>query len=160
MQWWCYGREKCAFVGTTVHRRPNVVWKQTEGASATHWSIWRHDCASGTNGYGRPPLDFVTVSVTTGYDSSQTVHDWVRQFTEGRTSCENKPKEPPPRTNRSEDTIARVEQMVMEDRRLTVRQYLSHIQAAVFHNTLRTGSFKLFKLFKRRFPGFLTILTL
>ena len=27
-------------------------------------------------------------------------------------------------------------------------------------NTLRTGSFKLFKLFKRPFPGFLTILTL
>ena len=27
-------------------------------------------------------------------------------------------------------------------------------------NTLRTGPFKLFKLFKRPFPGFLTILTL
>jgi len=27
-------------------------------------------------------------------------------------------------------------------------------------NTLRTGSFKLFKLFKRPFPGFLTSLTL
>jgi len=27
-------------------------------------------------------------------------------------------------------------------------------------NTLRTGSFKLFKLFKLPFPGFLTILTL
>jgi len=40
MQWWCYRREKCVFVGTTVHRRLNVVWKQTEGASAT----WNPSC--------------------------------------------------------------------------------------------------------------------
>ena len=42
----------------------------------------------------------------------KNVRSWVRQFKEGRTSCENKPKEPPPRTGRSEDMIARVEQMV------------------------------------------------
>jgi len=42
MQWWRYGREKCAFVGTTVHRRPNVVWKQTEGASAA-WNPSRRN---------------------------------------------------------------------------------------------------------------------
>ena len=35
MQWWRYGREKCAFMGATVQRRPKVVWKQPEGASAT-----------------------------------------------------------------------------------------------------------------------------
>ena len=46
----------------------------------------------------------------------------VRQFKESRTSCENNPKEPWPRTSRFEDMIARVEQMVMEDRRLSVRQ--------------------------------------
>jgi len=50
------------------------------------------------------------------------VRSWVRQFKEGRTSCENKPLEPPPRTSRSEEMIARVEQMIMEDRRLTVKQ--------------------------------------
>ena len=33
----------------------------------------------------------------------------VRQFKESRTSWENKPKEPRPRTSRSEDIIARVE---------------------------------------------------
>ena len=27
MQWWRYGREKYAFVGATVQRRPNVVWR-------------------------------------------------------------------------------------------------------------------------------------
>ena len=52
----------------------------------------------------------------------KNVRAWVRQFKEGRTSCENKPKEPRPRTSRSEDMIARLEQMVMEDRRLTVKQ--------------------------------------
>ena len=52
----------------------------------------------------------------------KNLRPWVRQFKEGRTSCENNPKEPRPRTGRSEDLIARVEQMVMEDRRLSVRQ--------------------------------------
>ena len=52
----------------------------------------------------------------------KNLRSWVRQFKEGRTSCENNPKEPRPRTSRSEDLIARVEQMVMEDRRLSVRQ--------------------------------------
>ena len=52
----------------------------------------------------------------------KNVHSWVRQFKEGRKSCESNPKEPRPRTSRSDDMIARVEQMVMEDRRLTVRQ--------------------------------------
>jgi len=47
----------------------------------------------------------------------KNVRSWVRQFKEGRMSCENKPKEPRPRTGRSEDMIARVEQMVMEHRR-------------------------------------------
>ena len=37
-------------------------------------------------------------------------------------SCENKPKEPRPCTSRSEGMIARLEQMVMEDHRLTVKQ--------------------------------------
>jgi hypothetical protein len=53
----------------------------------------------------------------------QNVRSWVRQFTEGRTSCENKPKEPPPRTSRSEDVIARVERKVKEDRRI-LRPYV------------------------------------
>jgi len=52
----------------------------------------------------------------------KNVRSWVQQFKEGRTSCENKPKEPRPRTSQSEDMITRVEQMVMEDHRLTVKQ--------------------------------------
>ena len=37
---------------------------------------------------------------------------------------------------------------------------LAYLGTISFLNTLRTGSLKLFKLFKRPFPGFLTILTL
>ena len=61
----------------------------------------------------------------------KNVRSWVRQFTEGRMSCENKLKEPPPRTSRSEDMIVRVEQMVMEDRRLTVRQIAANAGISV-----------------------------
>jgi hypothetical protein len=47
-----------------------------------------------------------------GIMDMKNVRSWV-QFTEGRTSCEDRPKEPPPRTSRSEDVNARVEQMAM-----------------------------------------------
>jgi hypothetical protein len=43
----------------------------------------------------------------------KNVRLWVQQFKEGRTSCENKPKELRPCSNRSEDMIARVEQLTM-----------------------------------------------
>jgi len=36
----------------------------------------------------------------------KNVRSWVRLFKEGRTSCESNPKEPRPRTSRSEDMIA------------------------------------------------------
>jgi len=36
----------------------------------------------------------------------KNVHSWVQQSTEGRTSCENKLKEPPPCNSQSEDMIA------------------------------------------------------
>src|SRR5215469_4031436 len=42
----------------------------------------------------------------------KNVRSWVQQF-KGRTSCENKPKEPRLRTSRSEDMIARVVMVAM-----------------------------------------------
>jgi len=53
----------------------------------------------------------------------KNVRSWVRQFKECRTSCESKPKEPRPCTSRSEDMIARVKKMVMEDGRFTGETY-------------------------------------
>jgi len=61
----------------------------------------------------------------------KNVRSWVRQFKKSRASCENKPKEPRPRTSRSEDMTARVEQMVMEDRRLTVKQIIANAGISV-----------------------------
>jgi len=64
--WYPCGRLKLCFSlphgyhPNQPHR--NVVWKQTEGVSATHWPIWRQNCASGTNCYGRRPLDCETDS--------------------------------------------------------------------------------------------------
>jgi len=71
---------------------------------------------------GMKPIEIhrqLSQTCSDGVMDVKNVRSWVRQFKEGRTSCENKPKEPRPRTSRSEDMIARVEQMVMEDRRLT-----------------------------------------
>jgi hypothetical protein len=41
-----------------------------------------------------------------GVMAVKNVRSWVRQFKEGRTLCENKLKEPWPRTSQSEDMIA------------------------------------------------------
>jgi len=82
----------------------------------------------------------------------KNVRSWVRQFTEGRT-CENKPKEPSPRTSRSEDMIARVEQMVMEDRRLTVRQIAANASISIGSvDTILPDDLKLRKDYARWVP--------
>ena len=46
-------------------------------------------------------------------------------------SRENKPKEPRPLTTRSEDMIVQVEQMVTEDRQLTVKQIAANASISV-----------------------------
>jgi len=56
-----------------------------------------------------------------GYDSSKKAESRVKK----------RPKEPRPRTCRSGDIIARVEQMVMEDRRLTVKQIAAIVGISV-----------------------------
>jgi hypothetical protein len=86
----------------------------------------------------------------------KNVGSWVQQFTEGRTSCENKPQEPAPRTGRSEDKIARVEQMVMEDRRLTVRQIAANVGTSVGSvDTILHEDLKLQKVSARWVPRML-----
>jgi len=73
--------------------------------------------------HGMKPIEIhqqLSETCNDGVMDVKNVRSWARQFKECRTSCENKPKEPRPRTSRSEDMIARLEQMVMEDRRFTV----------------------------------------
>jgi len=87
----------------------------------------------------------------------KNVRSWVRQFKEGRTSCENKPKEPQPRTSRSEDMIAQVEQMVMEDRRLTVKQTAANAGISVGSvDTILHDNLKMRKVSARWVPRMLT----
>ncbi len=74
---------------------------------------------------GMKPIEIhrhLSKTCSDGVMDMKNVRLWVRHFKEGRTSCENNPKEPWPCTSQSEDMIAGVEQMVMEDRRLSVRQ--------------------------------------
>ena len=66
-----------------------------------------------------------------GVMDMKNVCSWVWEFKEGQTLCENKPKEPWPCTTQSEDMIARVEQMVMEDHRLTVKQIAANASISV-----------------------------
>jgi len=61
----------------------------------------------------------------------KNVRSWVREFTEDRTLCENKLKEPRPYTSQFEDMVVRVEQMVMEHRRLTVKQIAANAGISV-----------------------------
>ena len=87
----------------------------------------------------------------------KNVRSWVRQFKEGRTSCENKPKEPWPHTSRSEDMIVRVEQMVMEDRRLTVKQIAANAGISIGSvDTILHDDLKMRKVSARWGPRMLT----
>jgi len=66
---------------------------------------------------------------------------WVRQFTEGRTSCENKSKEPPPRGTHLAETFRNFRSSCQDGVHRSngypgTGSYLSHSQAAVFHKHL------------------------
>ena len=92
-----------------------------------------------------------------GVTEVRNMRSWVRQFKEGRKSCENKPKEPRPRTSRSEDMIARVEQMVMEERRLTVKQIAAIAGISVGSvDTILHEDLKMRKISARWVPRMLT----
>ena len=71
--------------------------------------------------------------------------------------CENKPKEPQPRTSQSEDMIARVELMVIEDRRLTVKQTAANAGISVGSvDTILHNDLKMRKVSARWVPQMLT----
>jgi len=71
--------------------------------------------------------------------------------------CENKPKEPRPCTTRSEDMIAQVEQMVMEDRCLTVEQIVANASISTRSvDTILHDDLKMRKVFARWVPEMLT----
>jgi len=97
---------------------------------------------------GMKPIEIHQQSSETGNDGVmdvKNVRSWVRQFKEGRMSCENKPKEPRPRTGRSEGMIAHDFRNFSSSCKMVstdptdmpaLAGILFHSQAAVFHNDL------------------------
>jgi hypothetical protein len=72
-----------------------------------------------------------------GVMNVKNVRSWVRKFTEGRTSCENKPKEPPPRGTHLAEKFPQFRVVMQDGVRSSNKyagngSYLSHSQAAVF----------------------------
>jgi histone-lysine N-methyltransferase SETMAR len=105
---------------------------------------------------GMKPIEIhqqLTETCNDGVIDVKNVRSCVRQFKEGRTSSENKRKEPPPCTSRSEDMIALVEQMFMEDCRLTVRQITTNAGISVGSvHTILHDDLKLRKVSARWVP--------
>ena len=70
----------------------------------------------------------------------KNMRSWVRQFTEGRRWCENKPKEPPPRGTHLAETFRNFRsscKMVSTDPTdMPALAAICHSQAAVFHKHL------------------------
>jgi hypothetical protein len=60
------------------------------------------------------------------------VYKWVICFSEGRESVTNKERKRRPATSRTEDNIAKIRQIVHENRRLTVRSIAEQVNIDVF----------------------------
>jgi len=92
-----------------------------------------------------------------GIMDMKNVGSWVQQFKEDRTLCENKPKEPRPCTSRSEDMIARVEQIVMEYHPLTAKQIAASAGISVRSvDTILHDDLKMRKVSARQIPQMMT----
>jgi len=108
---------------------------------------------------GMKPIEIhqqLSETCNVGVMDVKSVCSWVRQFTEGRMSCENKPKEPPPRGTHRRNFPQF--QVVMQGGVHRSNGYagigscLSHSQAAVFHNHLfhlRNHVFRLASAWRR-----------
>ena len=55
------------------------------------------------------------------------VYKWVKRFSEGRESVTDEERSGRPATNRTEENIAKVRQIVRENRRLTVRKIAEQV---------------------------------
>ncbi|PSN53981.1 hypothetical protein C0J52_13471 [Blattella germanica] len=85
------------------------------------------------------------------------VRSWVRQFKEGKTSCDIKPRQSRPRTSRSDDLIQQVEKVVLEDRRMTEEHIASKIIISTGSvHTILHKDLKIRKVSSRWGPGMLT----
>jgi len=56
-----------------------------------------------------------------------TVYNWVKRFSEGRESVTEEERSGRPATSRTEENIAKVHQILRENRRLTVRSIAEQV---------------------------------
>jgi len=106
------------------------------------------------------PIDIHPQLSETCYDGvmdMKNVRSWVRQFKEGQMMCENNLKDPQACTSRSEDIIVRVEQTVMEDRRLTMKQIAVNAGISIGSvDTILHDDLKMWKISAKWVPQMLT----
>lgn len=63
--------------------------------------------------------------------STSQVYRWAKSFAEGRDMVENEPHNRRPRTSITPDNIKRVEEMILEDRRVTVRDLSEEVGISI-----------------------------
>ncbi|KAF2354392.1 Protein of unknown function DUF4817 [Trinorchestia longiramus] len=81
----------------------------------------------------------------------------VRQFKEGKTSCDNKSRQSQPCTNRSYDMVELLKKVVLEDRRMSVEYFASKVGVSVGSvRTILHEDLKMRKVFSRWIPRMLT----
>lgn len=109
---------------------------------------------------GTSPIEIhrqLTETCGEGVMDVSKVRCWVRQFKEGRTSCLNVPKQPRPRTSRSEAMITRVEEVVQGDRRLSLDEISETVGISVGSvHTILHKDLKMTKVSSRWVPRMLT----
>jgi len=68
--------------------------------------------------------------------SAATVHNWVNEFARGRTSVFDEPRPGAPKTAVTEEIVGKIHNLVLEDRRLKVRELAESVNISterVFH---------------------------
>ncbi|PNF29274.1 hypothetical protein B7P43_G08953 [Cryptotermes secundus] len=63
--------------------------------------------------------------------SNSRIKEWYNRFKDGRTSVDSEPRSGRPSTSRNENVIEQVRTLVMEDRRITVRELANEIGVSI-----------------------------
>ena len=86
------------------------------------------------------------------------VYNWVKRFYEGREIVTDEERSELPATSRTEENIAKVRQILRENRRLTVRSIVEHVN--IDRETVRkilTEDLDMRKVFAKMVPKELTV---
>lgn len=102
---------------------------------------------------------FSDIQQTLGNDALpySTVAYWVAEFKRGRSSCKDDPRSGRPSTSITEENVKKVEKLVLDDRRITIK-YLAKILKISFGSiqSILTDSLGFKKVSARWVPRMLT----